>query len=212
MFAFNHPFVADYKEVDYGEEAVELAEQVRLGNKEARERMILGYTKLAMHKVDSWLAVFPTLAYLSDDMVSEGFLAITRAVNKIAEGDLPEKNNPTGYISVAIHNGLSNFVMGEATIRVPRSVESDQRASVSARVFVGLESEMGASMVHERLFEIKDVLDSICQTEYDTTIMELRSHGYTDAEVAEQLELPPTTVYMLRRELYERFLEAEAEE
>lgn len=212
MSAFNHPFVTDYKEVDYEKEAVELAEQIRLGNEDARERMILGYIKLVIHKVGSWLAVFPTLAYLSDDMVSEGFLAVTKAVNKIAEGDLPEKNNPTGYISVAIHNGLSNFVMGEAIIRVPRGIELDQRASVSAHVLVGLESEIAASTAHERMFEVRDTLNSICETEYDAAIIELRSHGCTDAEIAEQLELPLTTVHMLRRELYQRFLEIEAKE
>lgn len=211
MMAFNHPLVAEYEEVDYGEEAVELAEQVRLGNEEAREKLILGYIKLVMHKVESWLAVFPPLAYLSDDMVSEGFLAVTKAVNKIAEGDLPAKNNPTGYVSVAIHNSLSDYVTGEAIIRVPKWVGPEQRASVSPRVFSGLESATMAGVEHERLLEVKDTLTSICETEYDAVIIELRSHGCTDAEIAEQLELPPTTVYMLRRELYERFQDAEKE-
>jgi DNA-directed RNA polymerase specialized sigma24 family protein len=204
---FNHPFNAGTPELDYGDEAIALADQVRMGNVEARERMILGYTALVMHKVDSWLSVFPTLTYLRDDMVSEGFCAVTKAINKIAEGDLPETNNPTGYVSVAIHNGISNFAMDEAIIRVPRSVEPDQRASVSARVFAGLDSDMAATMDHEELVDLKDMLDSLCQTEYDRAIMDLRTRGYTDAEVASELGLPPTTVYMLRRELYERFQE-----
>jgi DNA-directed RNA polymerase specialized sigma24 family protein len=203
---FNHPFDPNCPALDYGDEAIALADQVRMGNAEAREHMILGYTKLVMHKVESWLSVFPTLEYLSDDMVSEGLLAVTKAVNKIAEGDLPETNNPTGYVSVAIHNGISNFAMDEATIRVPRSVAPDQRASVSARVFEGLETDMAATMDHEELVDTKDILDSLCQTEYDRAIMDLRARGYTDAEVASQLGIPPTTVYMLRRELYERFV------
>lgn len=206
---FNHPFNADTPTLDYGDEAVALADQVRMGNVEARERMILGYTALVMHKVDSWLSVFPTLAYLCDDMVSEGFYAVTKAINKIAEGDLPETNNPTGYVSVAIHNGISNFAMDEATIRVPRSVAPDQRASVSVRVFEGLETDMAAMMDHEELVDLKDILDSLCLTEYDSAIMDLRTRGYTDAEVASELGLPPTTVYMLRRELYERFQQTE---
>lgn len=206
---FNHLFDANVPRVDYGDEAIALADQVRMGNVEARERLILGYTALVIHKVDSWLSVFPTLTYLEDDMRSEGFLAVTKAVNKIAEGDLPETNNPTGYVSVAIHNRISNHVMDEATIRVPRSVAPDQRASVSARVFEGLESDMAATMDHEELVDTKDILDSLCQTEYDSAIMDLRTRGYTDAEVATQLGLPPTTVYMLRRELYERFQQTE---
>jgi RNA polymerase sigma factor (sigma-70 family) len=209
---FNHPLDPNCPTLDYGDEAIALADQVRMGNADAREHMILGYTPLVMHKVESWLSVFPTLAYLRDDMVSEGKLAVVKAVNKIAEGYKPETDNPTGYVSVAIHNGISNFAMDEATIRVPRGVAPDQRASVSVRVFEGLETDMAATMAHEELVDTKDVLDSLCQTEYDRAIMDLRERGYTDAEVAAQLEIPPTTVYMLRRELYERFQQTETKQ
>ena len=191
--------------LDYTTEAVVLAEQVRLGSRKAKEQMIEGYMPLVHHKVKSWLAVFPTLAYLRDDMVSEGFLAVVTAVDNIAISNEPKIDNPTGYVSVAIHNQLSNFAMNEAIIRVPRSVEPDKRASVSPHVYTGLESAMMTSLDQERLIEVKDMLASICRTEYDALIMELRASGYTDAEIGVQLEIPPPTVYMLRRELRERF-------
>lgn len=191
--------------LDYTVEAVALAEQVRLGSHRARNQMIEGHVRLVFHKVESWLAVFPTLKYLSDDLTSEGLLALVRAVDNIASSTRPEKDNPTGYISVAIHNALSDYAMNEATIRVPRSVEANKRASVTPRISTGVETQMLTSLDHERLVEVKDTLAVICRTEYDAPIMELRTQGYTDAEIGNQLGVPGPTVYMLRRELYERF-------
>jgi DNA-directed RNA polymerase specialized sigma24 family protein len=204
----NNPLDSITETLDYTVEAVALAEQVRLGSRKARVQMIEGHVRLVFHKVDSWLAVFPTLKYLREDMVSEGLLALVRAVDNIAISSTPsEKDNPTGYISVAIHNALSDYAMDEATIRVPRSVEVNKRASVTPRVHTGLgiESTSIMSLDHERLVEVKDMLTVICRTEYDAPIMELRTQGYTDAEIGNQLGIPGPTVYMLRKELYERF-------
>jgi hypothetical protein len=84
---------------------------VAKGDKAAREEMITNNMPLVLFKVDSYLACFPHLAYLRDDLVGEGNLELVVTVNRINGGIAVDY--PTGYLSVAIQMALGRFIDNE---------------------------------------------------------------------------------------------------
>jgi hypothetical protein len=180
-----------------------MAEQLRLGCKETREKMIQGYMSLVHSKVNKWIQIYPGLEYLSDDMESEGYLAVIRAVDRIATGERPENTNVTAYVSVAIINGIGDFLDNSGFIRIPRS--SDEEPPTVEPIFEkALSNDPVCGVV-----DIKDTLDHICRTDEERAIVDLLSRGYTEREVGSQLDMAQSTVNMLRIELYERYTRLE---
>ena len=57
------------------------------------------------------------------------------------------------------------------------------------------------------MIELRDLIDACCESPEDRVIVDMREKGYVDKEIAATLTLPLTTVYMMRREIYARFLE-----
>ena len=62
------------------------------------------------------------------------------------------------------------------------------------------------------VFELRDLIEACCETEEERTIVRMREQGYVDREIAETLDMPLSTTYMLRRGIQERFLERSAAE
>jgi hypothetical protein len=190
--------------LDYSKENMDaMADQLRLGCTETREKMILGYMSLVHSKVNKWVQIYPGLDYLVDDMESEGYLAVIRAIDRIATGEQPDSTNVTAYVSVAIINGIGDFLDNSDFIRIPRS--SEEESPMIEPIFEKAQSNDPVCGV----VDIKDTLRYICRTEEELAIVDLLSRGYTEREVGSQLDIAQSTVNMLRLELYERFTRLE---
>lgn len=59
-----------------------------------------------------------------------------------------------------------------------------------------------------QLENLWQTIESCCEGELELTIVRLRAEGYVDREIAERVDLPLTTIFVMRREIYARFLEA----
>lgn len=186
--------------LDYNKENMDaLAEQLRLGCERTRTRMIEGYMPLVHSKVNKWLQLYPTLEYLEEEMVSEGYLAVVKSINNIASGDYPPNSNVTAYVSVAIVHTIGDFLDNAATIRVPR------RADVEPPVVEQIFDRPCKTSDPSAAIEVQDLLCAACQSDVDRSIVDLLSKGYTEREVSAQLDIPQSTVNILRYEIHERY-------
>jgi len=186
--------------------------RVMAGDDKAREEMIEGNMPLVIAKVDAYIGCHPQFAYLRDDLHSAGFLALVKAVNTMAEHDQPSNVNPTGYISVAITHEITRVVEKESAMGLT-SIPGSEEGPVSDCDVpqVGHDIPDSTADVNESamqgLFELRDVLESCCESDKERTLLRMREEGYSDREIAETLGLPHITTFRLRKELEERFNE-----
>lgn len=207
---FNHPFeIPDDVELDYSDDSVFAAiEQARLGDDSARERMILGYTKLVLSKVATWVTLFPQVSHLSDDMVSEGLLAVVKSVDVlIKEGD-PDEGSPTAYVHTSIINNIGHFLEDEMTIRIPRTAEDGPTAIPVDDYDLAVPAHEDGALA---AIDLMDSFEAACVTQQDRDILHLRIKGYTDQEIANQLGLCRSVVQLNRQEFIERVQRQEIE-
>ena len=185
--------------------------RVMAGDEKAREEMIQSNMPLVISKVDSYVRRYPQLEHLRDDLHSAGFVGLVKAVNKMAEHKEPSKVNPTGYISVAITHEFVKLAKKEAVhsgIELADTPEIDMDASgdvpeVSHNIPESV-VDTNQSATTE-LLELRDMLQTCCQSEEERTLLRMREEGYSDRDIAETLNMPHTTTYTLRKELEERF-------
>jgi RNA polymerase sigma factor (sigma-70 family) len=190
--------------LDYSKENMDvLADQLRLGCEDTRTRMIEGYMPLVRSKVKKWVTLYPSLEHLKEDMTSEGDLAVVRAIDSIKRGERPDSSNVTGYVSVSIVNAIGEFLDTSTLIRIPRW--TDETCPVIETLYeVGLQVQPPNEEV-----ELRDLLDTVCQSDQDRAIVDLLSRGYTEREVASQLDMAQQTVNMLKLEIHERYTRLE---
>lgn len=158
---------------------------------------------LVHSKVNKWLSIYPGLKHVKDDMTSEGYVAIVKAVDTIGQGETPDNSNVTAYVSVAIVNTISDYLDGNDLIRIPHG-SSDASPSI--------EQLFETSLIHSNLsstLETEDMLEAVCQTDQDRSVVNLLSRGYTEREVARQLDISQTAIHFLRTEIYERYTQLE---
>src|SRR5690606_14826695 len=59
----------------------------------------------------------PSLTHLADDVISAGFVALTEAVQRLATAAPAERQNATGYLSVAIDGAFKT--VSDAPVSIP---------------------------------------------------------------------------------------------
>lgn len=183
---------------------------VAAGDPAAMHKMIQGNMSLVIDKVDGYICRFPGVAYLRDDLISEGFVGLTTAVNKMAEAGPREKPNATGYMSYWINASIGAVVDKETANGVTdRTVRRHKEQPDAMPHYVPIPEVMTNDIVVDpmSMVDLQDLIDSCCETEQDRIIVAMRAEGHKDKEIAARLDLPITTTYMLRREIYARFLE-----
>lgn len=191
------------------------------GDAAAREEMIQSNMPLVLVKVQSWLGSNPEWSHLRDDLLSQGFVGVTQAVNKMANPDTeddvaePVENcNPTGYISLYIYHRLGELIDIEQGIRVPgRSLrrklgDGSMTAAPVKESSLTVEDLLDAQGQQDprSMIDLEDEINGCCETATERSIVEHRANGSSDEEIAAILGVSKTTVYMMRREIYARFL------
>ncbi len=196
----------------------ELYPLVVAGDEKAREEMILANMALVTRKVMAYLHHFPHCTSLKDDLLSQGYVGLTEAVNAMVGREVPEPN-PTGFMASYIYHAIGEIVDYESGIRVPQrtllrkkkqgrpvSVPSKEASICSEYVF-----ERDAQRDPRSLTDLKDEILGCCENDIEKKIVGLRADGRSDADIAAILGIPKTTTYMMRRGIYARFLERNPE-
>jgi len=87
-----------------------LYQRIRSGDQNAVAEMIERNTPLVKSRVGKFVKDYERFRYLFDDLVSEGFLALTRVVNSFSESEVTK---PTGRMVSEIDYTLKNYVDAE---------------------------------------------------------------------------------------------------
>ncbi len=211
MSSYDHDLTNKITQSSDSERNERLYPRVMAGDEKAREEMIESNMPLVISKVESFIRRYSQLEYLRDDLHSAGFLGLVKAVNKMAEHEEPSKVNPTGYISVAITNELVKLATKEAVhsgIELADAPEydidvTDDVPEVSHRIPESV-VDTKQSVVFE-LSELRDLLQSCCESDRERTLIRMREDGCSDREIAEALDMPRPSIQRLRKELEERF-------
>jgi hypothetical protein len=196
----------------------ELYPLVVAGNPAAREEMILSNMAMVARKVGMYVKQFPHAVNLTDDLMSQGYVGLVEAVNNM-QGQKVDDPNPTGFMSMWIHREIGELLDFEAGIRVPkRSFLRKKKADTEFEVPIkeaSLDAEYTLNKDGERdprsMVDFLDELIGCCETEIEEQIVTHRIEGRTDAEIAAILGLPKTSTYMMRRDVFDRFLERNPE-
>lgn len=181
--------------------------RVMAGDEEAREEMIESNMPLVIVKVNSFLCRHSQFEYLRDDLHSAGFVGLVQAVNKMAEHIDPPIVNPTGYISVAITHEIGRLVAKEENRGFARVPKADREAGKVPFVTNSLPESLvdPEQEAAQEVIEMRDLLESCCESDDERTILRMREKGHSDREIADAIGLKHTTTYLLRLELEDRF-------
>ena len=187
---------------------MELYERVAAGDQVARDELIeLVNMPLVTLKVRDYVACFPQLAHMNDDLIGEGNLAVVDAANRMMAS--ATIRNVTGYLGVAVNKAIGNFIDGELYPDDRAARRNRQNGSQQEQLHKVMDSDsVIGQLEHDprQEAELLEMIVGLCESDEERAIVDLRIKGYVDAEIARQLDIPLTTTYMLRRELYARVL------
>ena len=185
-----------YSEAASRESNKTLQPLVAAGDDSARQRMIEANMRLVAYKVEQFLATRPQFEYMKDDLLSEGFVGLTKGVNWIRDQAVAD---PTAYLAQCIRKHLLSAVEVADIVRAPRNKKRLVRQPIAGAAAYAPDTQ------HEVLESIVDV----CDDETERTIVSLRAEGYSDAEIAGRVGLSRSRVSTLRKEIAEKFRQSE---
>ena len=192
------------------EENERLYPAVAGGDEDAINRMIEINMPFVLSRAESYLAAHPDYSHLRDDLVAEGFYRLTWAVRKMAQKGPVTDSNVTGYISFWITKAMGTVAEQENRTTGP-SESARRRSDVELPHQVPMPDPLipgrsDKSVDPMALTDLRDLIHSCCETDADRMIITLAEQGHTDTEIAQAIDTPITTAYLLRRAIYARFL------
>ncbi|MHC4297929.1 MAG: sigma-70 RNA polymerase sigma factor region 4 domain-containing protein [Planctomycetota bacterium] len=176
---------------EVGETTRQLTEKLDQA-RQAAQRLVEGNVGYVIARVDWFLDDHPEHTYLRDDLVSEGFLTLTRLATKLIEKEKvsPDVFNPGGMMSICLRNSFINLVKKERTREVDIGVATDRDLS------------------YEDTFGVSDLMAdllSMCNTMEEREIIKLRAQGFNDTEIGAKLGRSQQSVNRIRNELHQRY-------
>ena len=190
-----------YSETATRELNEELQPRVKAGDESAREQMIVANRPFVAYKVTKFLARCPQFKYLEEDLIAEGLLGLTHAVNTMRE---EEGDNPTSLIALCIEQHILMAVRAfDGAINVPS--RSRRRRPDKLRVPSRVKLNDIQAPDARGVIDLRDTIIACCETPAEQQIVELREAGYTDAEIGEKVGMPRSSVTAARKEIFERF-------
>lgn len=207
---FHHPFYKlDLPASIPEEEKAELISKISKGNLEAAHRAVLSHVRLALNIVGRYMVVIDNTSR-SDDLVSAAVEGLCHGVNKIREEGLPHVNL-TGYLTENIHRFVSEHLEHFPVVRVPARTKRRHKGKVLqpatcelTEAVIEKQFDKKSKMISK--IELDEILEKVIQSPMEREIIELRMEGRRDDEVASLVGLSKTTVFLIRRELENRFV------
>ncbi len=188
--------------------------KIRSKDRAACDRAILGLSLLGLQIVGRYLAVMGS-DHLSDDLAGAAFAGIVDAIDRVAKGEAKMlHDNLRGFVVSNIHGFIADEINRQAVVRVPRSTQSAKRRA-GEKIVKPTQVDFDDPAIEQRgstpscasEVEIKDLLEHVIESDQEQKILSLRQEGKTDEEIADDLGLSKTTVFVIRRGLENRFLE-----
>lgn len=92
----------------------ELYKLIITGDQVAKDAMIINNYRLVLSIVENYIVGLPQFEHLRDDLVGEGLLGLTVAVNVMAANKtVPDSIDPTSFMSVTIRNHIIKYLYKE---------------------------------------------------------------------------------------------------
>lgn len=205
---YRHPLFQENLPPLNEEQIPTLLVRLRAGEAGAFNEACSGHVRLAMQIVGRYLAVLGRNDKWADELVSAAMEGLVDAVEKVVAGQM-EHDNLTGYIVAYIHRYISQVLERRPIVRVPRQTNFDRKAAGLEPLRmqrVGLTDVPTEDIGHLDI-EIKELLEKAVQNDQDRQVLELRQAGKTDTEIADELDLSRTTVFVIRKGIETRFME-----
>lgn len=188
---FQHPLWDEAGEPLNEPIAQKLAVLVRLGDQDCFDEMVKGYMRLALSIVGKYLRLLKSKRFI-DDLVSAAMEGVVLAINDVKENQPVE--NYAAHVATHVHGELGHLL---------RTMNSNQ-----------VKFESGMLLDYDRLIlEMRDdenyarvegIIEDNIENELEAQVVKLRKEGYTDEEIADQLEVSRSTVQVIRQDLYDR--------
>ena len=140
------------------------------------------------------------MKYYRDDMISEGLAGLCKAVVDMRSRGAVKYPKPTGYMTKIIDQHIAKVVDERDTIVVPHTTQKVARAHapidipkvVSEGAILGRPAPTPFSA--GAVMEVQEELLASCKDNLDKRIVNMRSDGYTQAEIGRKCSLPQSRV------------------
>ncbi len=194
-----HPLVKSDRQgatADSNQNSMEVIRRLPEGTDRTAEinMMIEANIPLVLAKVNTYIGLHSSVEFLFDDLTSEGLVALTIAVNKLAGMGTPDDGgNCTGFIGNRIVWAICKLVDHDEKQQIPKDYVPPGPTVVDPMDIV----------------DSKDLIYSACQSPEDRVILKMREKGNTDQEIAERLDISRRAVNFMRHELLQRYNDLE---
>lgn len=187
----------------------ELVEKVRTGvaSQSDMDEIAEGHIRLAISLASKFTA---RASHLQDVFVAEAMYGITFALSKAQEKLYDDNITPfiTGYVTKFLFKALTE----DKTVPVPYSTIQDRRKRGLDTHLPRMTSLEAVGAVRRgNLNELKEVISSCIRDRFEQEVINLRSLGFNDKEIAEKLGTSRSNVSMTKRAVYQRYLKKEEE-
>lgn len=197
----------------------------------AIDEAICGHMRLAMEIVGRYLFALKSDRWV-DDLVGAALLGLCQGVTWVSEGRLKD-DGLSGYLVSTIHRFISDCIdhsplvripqrtldyhrqIGKSEAKMPKTVSIDgivdfdrayNRGAFKRRALFGMECEPSVES-DCKITDLREIISKIAMSDTHRKILELREAGHKDAEISEQLSLSSTTIWLMRQEMQQRYLE-----
>lgn len=156
--------------------------------------------KLIIHIAGKYAFFLPNK---KEDLVSVAILSLVECCTEISEGKINNfDGNLTGLLAMRAHSKCGNYIKYDHTLKYKRGDESElKRVNVNT---VTLKCQLS-------YIDLKELINEACLDKRDREIIKLRMQNYTDTEIAERMNLHPSSVARLKRDIETRFENMERE-
>lgn len=128
-----------------------------------------------------------------DELVSAALEGICEAVKK------PVESNRKALVRDSVHNAISRAIQEAELVRTPRMEK--WRKGIGPLAIEELTED--PITPPDTAWELLDDILALC-SDRERAIVELRVQGHSDANIAEMIGLSRTTVFVIRKGIYER--------
>jgi DNA-binding NarL/FixJ family response regulator len=198
------------------------------GSEDALQEFIVTNMRLVSSAIEHFIARHSASAYLTDDMFSEGLLALTRSTKTLVKQlsadeealkiglnsflqKTRQKENPNVimYIYISIYRAIQEIYEIDSSDCISKRMRKHytpsgqttptKQVDIPEICFDQLMCDPFAE-----IFLLESVFD-VCKTDQERLIVEKRLAGYMDREIAEELDFHRASVATIRNRLYKRF-------
>lgn len=206
--SINHPLGKDDgipQKVD-DDRLTELVQRLRAGDESVHEEIIRGHIRLAINVASRYARFSPAKG---EEIASEALYGVTYAVKK-ARAKLVD-DNITAWIVSCCHRFAYRFLCRESMVpRITIWKRKQRGLTTEVKGVVPLPpSNHLPAKYQQTSMEVMELITMSAESDLDREIIDLRSQGYNDREIAEKLRVSNSYVARKRAEIRERFEELE---